>query len=354
LTVDYEQTLRADGSIAIPLDLSPGQGDRNQDPAAIAQADAPSADSPDAGVPGLRAQWATRRRYMEAHNEKRLPDGRRRMRRFPLFKFLIERLGTVLKASGVYRRGLRNAVQVKLNRMEITFDDLPESFDGYTILHLTDLHVDGLPDGIGHLAELVKGVPVDACVLTGDYRFNIRGPFDAILSPMQELVDAVSARDGIYGILGNHDSVEMMEPFEKLGIRMLANETLSLARGDDRVHLTGIDDVHYYYTVRALEALRATPDGFNIALVHSPEIVEHAAAAGMSLYLTGHTHGGQICLPGSRPIITNIAARRAYATGSWRCGEMVGYTSPGAGISGLPVRYFSKSEAALITLKRRA
>jgi predicted MPP superfamily phosphohydrolase len=291
---------------------------------------------------------------MEAHNEKRLPDGRRRMRRFPIFKFLIQRLGTVLKATGLYRRGLRNAVQVKLNRLEIAFDGLPKAFDGYTILHITDLHVDGLPDGMGHLAELVKGVQVDTCVLTGDYRFNIRGPFDAILPPMGELVDAISARDGIFGILGNHDSVEMVEPFEKLGIRMLANETISLARGGETVHLTGIDDVHYYYTVRALEALRATPDGFNIALVHSPEIVEQAASAGISLYLTGHTHGGQICLPGGVPILTNIAAKRVFATGPWRCGAMMGYTSPGAGISGLPVRYFSKSEAALITLRRRA
>ena len=291
---------------------------------------------------------------MEAHNEKRLPDGRRRMRRFPLFKFLINKLGAVLKAFGVYRWGLRNATRVELNRMEIAFDGLPEAFDGYTILHITDLHIDGLPDGIGHLTKVVKDLSVDACVLTGDYRFNIRGPFDAILPPMAELVDAVSARDGIFCVLGNHDSVEMMEPFEKLGIRMLANETLALTRGGDIVHLTGIDDVHYYYTVGALEALRATPEGFNIALVHSPELVEQAAAAGISLYLAGHTHGGQICLPGGVPIITNIAASRAYATGLWRCGGMTGYTSTGAGISGLPVRYFSKSEVALITLRRRA
>jgi predicted MPP superfamily phosphohydrolase len=271
-----------------------------------------------------------------------------------LFKFLVERLGTVLKATGVYQRGLRNAIHVKLNRMEVAFEGLPEAFDGYTILHLTDLHVDGLPDGMGHLTALLKGVPVDVCVLTGDYRFNIRGPFDAILPPMGELVEAISARDGIFGILGNHDSVDMVEPFEKLGIRVLANETLSLARGGENIHLTGIDDVHYYYTVGALEALRATPEGFNIALVHSPEIVEQAAAAGVSLYLTGHTHGGQICLPGGLPIITNIAGKRAFATGAWRCGAMMGYTSPGAGISGLPVRYFSKSEAALITLRRRS
>lgn len=345
MTADHDQTPRDDSRVTGPLDLPSEEIERDLTSSINGHEHEQ--------LVGPRGQWAARRRYMEAHNEKRLPDGRRRMRRFPLFKFLIERLGTVLKAMGIYRRGLRNAIQVKLNRIEMTFDNLPKAFDGYTILHITDLHVDGLPDGIGHLTELVKDVPVDACVLTGDYRFNIRGPFDAILPPMGELTASISARDGIFGILGNHDSIQMVEPFEQLGIRMLVNETLDIVRGGDIVHLTGIDDVHYYYTVGALEALRATPEGFNIALVHSPEIVEPAAEAGISLYLAGHTHGGQICLPGGLPIITNIAASRAYATGRWRCGEMLGYTSPGAGISGLPVRYFSKSEAALITLKRR-
>jgi len=346
LTLDREQTPLPDGTIAVPLDLPPSRHDQILTLEPISPGEI--------SVANPREKWVVRRRYMEAHNEKRLPDGRRRMRRFPLFKFLVERLGTLLKATGLYQRGLRNAVQVKLNRMDVEFEGLPKAFDGYTILHLTDLHVDGLPDGMGHLTALLKDVSVDACVLTGDYRFNIRGPFDAILPPMGELVEAISARDGIFGILGNHDSVDMMAPFEKLGIRMLANETLSLTRGSDKIHLTGIDDVHYYYTVGALEALRATPEGFNIALVHSPEIIEQAAAAGVSLYLTGHTHGGQICLPGGLPIITNIAGRRIFATGAWRCGAMMGYTSPGAGISGLPVRYFSKSEAALITLRRRS
>jgi uncharacterized protein len=349
LPLDHDQTPLADGTIAVPLDLPHEQRDRTPD-TPVNGLDTAWPDDPRA----RRDQWVARRRYMESHNEKRLPDGRRRMRRFPVFKFMIQRLGTVLKATGLYRRGLRNAVEVQLNRIDIAFDGLPRAFDGYTILHITDLHVDGLPDGIGHISRLVKDLPVDACVLTGDYRFNIRGPFDSILPPMGELVGAISARDGIFGVLGNHDSVKMVEPFERLGIRMLANESLTLTRGGDKLHLTGIDDVHYYYTVRAVEALRAAPAGFNIALVHSPEIAEQAADAGMSLYLTGHTHGGQICLPGGRPIITNIATERAYATGLWQRGGMVGYTSPGAGISGLPVRYFSKSEAALITLRRRA
>jgi predicted MPP superfamily phosphohydrolase len=86
-------------------------------------------------------------------------------------------------------------------------------------------------------------------------------------------------------------------------------------------------------------------------LVHSPEAALLAAEAGFALYLCGHTHGGQICLPGGIPVITNIQYRRRFASGPWRCGEMIGYTSRGLGTSGLPVRFFSRGEIALITLR---
>ncbi len=339
MTFDLKTTA-SDGSAAVPLDWTEAEG--------IA-----SPGIPDATAPAeARALWIARRSYMETHHEKRLPDGRRHLRRFPVFKFLIAKLGIVLRLFRLYDLGLRNAIRVELNRMEIAFDDLPREFDGYTILHITDLHVDGLPDAARRLTEVVDGIAPDVCVLTGDYRFDIKGPFDEILPPLEALVAAVSARDGVYAVLGNHDTVEMVEPFERLGMRVLANETVTLRRDGAELHLVGIDDVHYFYTDRALEALETAPKGFKVALVHSPEIVGPAADSGMSLYLTGHTHGGQICLPGGRPILINIAGPRRYASGLWRCDGMVGYTSTGAGISGLPVRYFSKSEAALITLRR--
>ena len=91
-----------------------------------------------------------------------------------------------------------------------------------------------------------------------------------------------------------------------------------------------------------------------IALVHSPEVAHLAAPAGYALYLCGHTHAGQICLPGGQPIITNSALRWRHARGLWRRGDMLGYTSPGAGTSGLPVRYFTRGEVTVLTLRRKA
>lgn len=298
-----------------------------------------------------RERWAESRRRMEAGDEKHTPDGKRHTRQWEIFKLLMEAFGWFLRATGLFHRGVRNARNIALNRLELDFDRLPAAFDGYTILHLTDLHFDGLPDTTDCLIRLIDGVEVDLCVLTGDYRFRVHGPIEPIMPGFQRLANAISARDGTFAILGNHDTADMVEPIESLGIVVLINRTQSLLRQGDVIHLTGVDDVHYYYTDRADAALREQLNGFRIALVHSPEFADRAAAAGTDLYLTGHTHGGQVCLPGGRPIITHTGKWRAFASGLWRYGNMTGYTSNGIGVSGLPVRFNNRGEAALITLR---
>ncbi len=300
-----------------------------------------------------RERWAAARRRMEAGDEKHTPDGRHHRRQWGLFKLLLAVFRWCLVVTGLYRRGMRNARDIVLRRLEFSFDGLPAAYDGYTLLHLTDLHFGGLPGLTERMAELIDGIEVDLCVLTGDYRFRVHGPIDPIVAGFQRLVGAVKARDGFFATLGNHDTADMVEPMEAMGITVLINRTHILTRGSDTVHLTGIDDVHYYYTGDADRAFRDAEDGFRIALVHSPEFADTAAAAGTALYLAGHTHGGQICLPGGRPIITHLGKWRRYAVGRWRHGGMVGYTSCGVGISGLPIRFNNRGEITLITLRRR-
>ena len=126
---------------------------------------------------------------------------------------------------------------------------------------------------------------------------------------------------------------------------------MSLTRVEDALHLTGLDDVHRFYTASASAALEAAPEGFCIALVHSPEIVDRAAVR-HRLYLTGHTHGGQICLPGGRPLATGLRRHHDLASGLWRHGEMMGYTSRGVGTCILPIRTHCPGEIAVVTLRR--
>jgi hypothetical protein len=144
----------------------------------------------------------------------------------------------------------------------------------------------------------------------------------------------------------------MVEALEGLGIETLVNRTTTLSRGGEVVHVTGLDDVHNFYSPAARAALDQRTDGCRIALVHSAEMADHAAAAGCALYLCGHTHGGQICLPGGRLVFTQLVRCRHAASGVWREGAMVGYTSPGLGVSPPALRFNCRGGAALITLRR--
>ena len=297
-----------------------------------------------------RQKWRQTRLEMERAEVKETPIGRQ-ICHWGAFKALIELFGFGLRLLGLYERGVSNAIDIRLNRMDLWFETLPKEFDGFRLLQLTDLHVDYLPETLQAALELTVDVEADICVLTGDFRRRVKGSFSEILPAMERLTSQISTRHGTYAVLGNHDCADMVEPFEALGIRVLINETHTILRGGAELHLTGTDDVHYYYTDAARDALAAAPEGFKIALIHSAELADGAAENGFHLYLAGHTHGGQVCLPGGWPIITHMNRYRRYASGLWHHGDMRGYTSTGVGVSGLPVRFNTRGEVVLITLR---
>lgn len=282
----------------------------------------------------------------------RSPKGRKRRRERLVLDLAINAFGLALRPLGLYGRGIRNARNLEVTTLELALDGLPQEFDGYRILQLSDLHVDAMPENLGTAAQLIGGVEVDMCVLTGDYRHRVNGPFDHILPMMGELLNQVAALDGIYAVLGNHDCADMVPALEGLGAHFLINETATVNRGGAEIHYTGTDDVHHFYTDEAAHALRDAPAGFKVALVHSAELAPIAAEQGFGLYLSGHTHGGQVCLPGGRPIVTRMRGYRKYASGLWSCGDMTGYTSTGVGVASPTVRFNSRGEVVLMTLRR--
>lgn len=297
-----------------------------------------------------RSAWRAQRVAMEARDEKHTPFGPR-PRRWGQFKRLLTAFRILLKITRLFEAGRRRALDLRLVERVLPHPDLPPEFDGYRLLHLTDLHLDGMPDLEAVIAGMVRNRPVDLAVWTGDYRWRVHGEHVQVLPAIGRIVAAIAASDGQYATLGNHDPVAMVDGLEALGLRVLANETVSIRRGAASLHVTGLDDVHYFYSDMAAAALASAPAGFKIALVHSPEGAPLAADAGYALYFCGHTHGGQVCLPGGMPILTNSALHWRHARGLWRRGRMIGYTSNGAGTSGLPVRFFSRGEITLLTLK---
>lgn len=299
-----------------------------------------------------RRIWAATRSVLERDNYKHKRYGKRSRSHWTLFERMILGFGFFLKIVGMYQTGYRNATNIVVKDIEFAFNKLPPAFDGYSILHLTDLHLDG-GKPIEHIVcETIRQRQYDLCVLTGDYRERTHGTFKAMLAPMQKIVDAIRAKDGILAVLGNHDSYLMVDHLEDMGIRVLANETTDIYRRNMQITVTGIDDPNYYYTDQALKALEETGDGFKVALVHTPELFDVAADNGYSLYLCGHSHGGQICLPGGIPLITHLCHGRRFFRGLWRHGDMQGYTGQGTGTVALPVRFNSQSEITCITLKK--
>jgi hypothetical protein len=260
-------------------------------------------------------------------------------------------IALALKASGLYWRGQRNAENVVVRRNTIRLPHLPPAFDGFTLLHLTDLHVEISAPAMRRAAALVRDMSYDICVLTGDYRAATYGPFDATLAGLAQLRAAIKAP--VYAVLGNHDTVRMVPGLEEIGIRMLLNEHETFARGGTRIHLAGIDDAHYYRVDNIEKVASAIPhDEVSILLSHTAEIYRQAAHADFDVTLSGHTHGGQICLPGGIPVTLDAKLPRRMGAGAWRYNRMVGYTSTGVGTCVVAVRLNCPPEIVLHRLER--
>jgi predicted MPP superfamily phosphohydrolase len=262
-------------------------------------------------------------------------------------------LKNVFRLFGVYEKGQANALAIEQKELELFFTDLPPGFDGYKVLFLTDLHLDGLPGLTEKLQNLVKDLQVDLCILGGDFRMETYGPFTKALELLNRIIPTIRARDGIIGILGNHDCPEIITPLRRSGVEFLVNESMSVSRNGEKIWVLGVDDPHLYKCHDLKEAFEDVPEGvFTVLAAHSPEIYREASEFGARLYLCGHTHAGQIQIPTFGPLLTHCKCPRRYSEGAWQYGKMLGYTTPGVGASGVPVRFFSKGEVTLITLRR--
>ena len=251
-----------------------------------------------------------------------------------------------LKLSGLYWRGRSNCKRIQVRQNHIYSSELPSEFEGYTILHISDMHVDINPEVMTRLIEILQDIDYDICVLTGDYRGKTFGPFDATLEGMERI--QVHFKKQVLGVLGNHDTIRMLPGLEDMGITMLLNESQTIQRGDARLHFVGIDDAHYFRVDNIEKAASKIPhDEFSILLSHTPEIYRQAAHADFNLLLGGHTHGGQICLPGKIPLTLDSDLPRSLGSGAWRYQNMLGYTSVGVGSSVVCVRLNCPPEITL-------
>lgn len=255
-----------------------------------------------------------------------------------------------LKLIGLYGRGQRNALSPRIRQHRIPIRKLPAGFKGFVILQLSDLHLDIHPGLAEAICRAVEPLQYDICVMTGDFRAKTHGGAEPALEGLARVRAAL--KGDVYGVMGNHDFIEMLPAMEAMGIRFLMNEHVMLERGGDRLSLAGVDDPHFYEADNIQKAAaHLEHDVPAILLAHSPEIYRKAAACGFDAVLCGHTHGGQICLPGGIPLLMNAKAPLLTSRGSWDYQGMKGYTSVGTGCSGVDVRFCCPPEITLHRLE---
>ena len=299
-----------------------------------------------------RLIWSVNRAVMENIGFIHRKSGKKSRSHWSLFLRLLRIFRFLLKITGIYKKGYGNAKTIAISKLSLNFPGLPEHFDGFTILHLSDLHIDSIPGFAALLVDKIKTVRFDLCLLTGDYRRDKSGSFNHILKPLYILGRYIKAPSGTFAVLGNHDTYLMAQYEKESAMDLLVNESVEVIRDGQKILVTGTDDPFDFYTEPALLCLETRGYDFKIAMVHTPELAKAASANGYDLYLCGHTHGGQICLKGGVPLISHQFEGKQFNHGLWKTGKMTGYTSRGAGTSGMPVRFNCPAEITLITLNR--
>jgi predicted MPP superfamily phosphohydrolase len=252
----------------------------------------------------------------------------------------------------------------QLVTIEIPLAGLAESWDGFRIVQLSDIHYDEhfsiVP--LRKAIDMVAGLKPDLVVLTGDY---VTAPWprprdwSAVwastgIAPCAQWLAKLQAPFGILAILGNHDfsanPLHVAALFQSHGISVLRNHSVSLEREGKRLWFAGLDDVLSGKPDLDL-ALRGIPIGETIVLLaHEPDFADYVGRRPIALQLSGHSHGGQIRLPLIGPPYLPKLARK-YPWGLRRIGPLTLYTNAGIGTIRVPVRLNCPPEVTLITLR---
>ena len=299
-----------------------------------------------------RLIWAATRSVLENVNFAHKRSGKKSKSHWNLFLRLLKIFAFLLKVTGYYNKGYGNAKTIRVNELTLKFTNLPSAFNGFVILHLSDLHIDSIPGFASILIQKIKGLKFDICLLTGDYRRDISGSFSHILKPLQILSKYIQTSNGTFAVLGNHDTYLMAQYEEQSGMELLINESVVIEKDGQKILITGTDDPFNFFTESARLCFETKGYDFKIAMVHTPELAKVASDKKYDLYLCGHTHGGQICLKDGFPLISHQFEGKQFNHGKWNIGKMIGYTSTGVGVSGMPVRFNCPAEVTLITLTK--
>jgi predicted MPP superfamily phosphohydrolase len=246
-------------------------------------------------------------------------------------------------------------VTLKLSR-------LPCSFSGIRLAHISDIHMGGWMNGerLRRVAELIFAENPDLLLITGDFFIGrdagvmTRQTMEGLTAELSRLAKSFPT----FAVLGNHDywtdAGKVRQILSSAGITELTNTAFTFKRGEDRLHICGVDDV-WQGDARLDDVIaRLSDDGVAILLAHEPDFADVSAATGrFDLQLSGHTHGGQIVLPFVGPPVLPYLGRK-YPSGLYKVREMYQYTNRGVGAGRMPLRINCPPEITLFTLETTA
>jgi predicted MPP superfamily phosphohydrolase len=276
-----------------------------------------------------------------------------RLSRDALLSLIAAGTGSLLYASLAEPRWL------DMETVDIPVAGLPESFDGFRLLQLTDFHMGGWMnrERLREVAELIKDHTVDLVVMTGDYVFGHTwtSSLDAAMDDFIAEISPLTTQTPTLAVLGNHDywtdAEKVRVMLSQARITELRNDVYIIRKDSDAIHICGVDDIWEGKEDLGPILDKLPPSGVAVLLAHEPDFADESAATGrFCLQLSGHSHGGQVVLPFLGPPILPRLGRK-YPSGLYKVREMWQYTNRGVGMIEPAIRFNCRPEITLLTLK---
>ncbi len=274
------------------------------------------------------------------------------MDRRDLWQWLAVGAGFAAGAALAHRL-LTERTRLTVTRAVFGIRRLPPDLEGLRIAHLSDLHAGPHtpPEYLREAMAMANRLEPDIVFMTGDYVDHREGDLPGCLDALARL----SAPLGVYGVLGNHDhevgADAMTEALTSVGVRVLRNANVALGSGPTHLWLAGLDDTTGYRG-DFCAALAGIPPGEPVVLLsHIPDVLGKASDEGIDVVLAGHTHGGQVLIPGIGAPHAPVRLGAELLAGGRRMGHSRVQVSRGIGTTALPIRFDCPPEIGLFTLR---
>lgn len=271
--------------------------------------------------------------------------------------FAFQAAGTIAYIWGLGFEPLR----LSMTELTVTSPHLPKNEKPIRIMHLSDFHIERLAAREEKVLQFVKQADPDLILITGDYLNASNRCEETAVNQVRQFLPQLQAPYGVYAVLGTPSvDIPYIAPlhFQETNIALLRRDIVEVDLGQDRkVAIMGLDCTHdvKYDSLSFQKMMNVAPtDTTRIFLFHSPELMPEAVKHDLDLYLCGHTHGGQVRIPGFGALFTSAHTGKKYEMGRYDENGTTMYVSRGIGLEGFSmprIRLFCPPEVTLVTLQ---